>query len=137
MNHIDRYIKKGVVFSFIFIAIGLLSGLTGFVFNYHKELMTGLTAGFLPTGIGMLILYKYSHNKPKMLKNIELENEERNIFINTKAGYAAFWICYFYVFIVTILNQIIAVPIILFLNLTICIMPIVYFTAVIIFHKKY
>ncbi|WP_097015140.1 hypothetical protein [Anaerocolumna aminovalerica] len=135
--NIDKYIKKGLIFSLIFIFIGILAGITGFVFDYHLELMRGLTVGFLPTGIGMLILYKYSNKKPELRKNIELENEERNIFINTKAGYMAFWICYFYVFLAVLLNQIMDIPVTPFLIITLCLMPIVYFALVIIYHKKY
>lgn len=134
---VDRYVKKGVIFSLIFIAIGVLSGMTGFIFNFHKEVMTGLTAGFLPTGIGMLILYQLSKNKPEMLKNIELENEERNIFINTKAGCTAFWICFYYIFASVILYHLIELSFLTFLILTLCFMPILYFTLVIVYHKKY
>jgi hypothetical protein len=132
-----NYIKKGIVFSIIFITIGMLAGITGLVFEFKKDLMTGLTMGFLPTGIGMLILYKYSKKKPEMMKNIELENEERNIFINTKAGYTAFWVCYLYIFISVILCNVINISLLKFLLVTLCFMPIVYFTSVIILHKKY
>ena len=134
---VDRYVKKGVIFSLIFIAIGVLSGITGFIFNFHKEVMTGLTAGFLPTGIGMLILYQISKNKPEMLKNIELENEERNIFINTKAGCTAFWICFYYIFASVILYHLIELSFLTFLIITLCFMPILYFTLVIVYHKIY
>lgn len=134
---VDRYVKKGVIFSLIFIAIGVLSGITGFIFNFHKEVMTGLTAGFLPTGIGMLILYQISKNKPEMLKNIELENEERNIFINTKAGCTAFWICFYYIFASVILYHLIELSFLTFLIITLCFMPILYFILVIVYHKKY
>jgi hypothetical protein len=117
--------------------IGIIAAITGFVFEYQKELMTGLTCGFLPTGIGMLIIYKYAKNKPEMKKNIELENEERNIFINTKAGHTAFWVSYWYIFFAVIIYNIISIPLLGFLIATLFFMPIVYFALVIIYHKKY
>lgn len=133
----NRYVKKGIIFSLVFIAIGVLAGILGFIFDYQTEVMLGLTAGFLPTGIGMLILYQISKNKPEMLKNIELENEERNIYINMKAGCTAFWICFYYIFASLILYNIIELSMLTFLIITICFMPIVYFTLIIVYHKKY
>lgn len=35
---VDRYVKKGVIFSLIFIAIGVLSGITGFILTFIKKL---------------------------------------------------------------------------------------------------
>jgi len=134
---VKRYIKKGIVFSLVFIVIGLAAAITGFIFEYQKDLMSGLTCGFLPTGIGLLVLYEYSKKNPQMKKNIQLENEERNKLINTKAGHAAFWICYWYIFIATILYNIITIPFLTFLVVTLFFMPTVYFTLVVMYHKKY
>lgn len=135
--NVEKYIKKDLIFSLVFIIIGIIAGITGFVFGYQKELMTGLTIGFLPTGIGMTIIYRYANKKPELKKNIELENEERNIFINTKAGHTAFWISYWYIFIAVILYHVISISFLYFLIATLCFMPVVYFTLVIIYHKKY
>lgn len=62
---IEKYIKKELLYSQVFIIIGLIAGILGFIFEYQKGLMTGLTAGFLPTGIGTLILYKYAKRSLK------------------------------------------------------------------------
>lgn len=134
---IEKYIKKELLYSQIFIIIGLIAGISGFIFGYQKELMTGLTAGFLPTGIGIMVLYKYARKKPEMKKNIELENEERNIFINTKAGHTAFWVSYWYIFAACILYNIVKISLLQFLIATLFFMPIVYFSLVFIYHKKY
>lgn len=134
---IKKYIKKELLYSQIFIIIGLIAGISGFIFGYHKEVMTGLTAGFLPTGIGIMVLYKYAEKKPEMKKNIELENEERNIFINTKAGHTAFWVFYWYIFAAVILYNIVKISLLQFLIVTLFFMPIVYFSFVFIYHKKY
>jgi hypothetical protein len=135
--NIEKYVKKDIILSIIFILIGIIAGITGFVFNFHKEVMTGLVCGFLPTGIGTLIINMIAKNNPKMRKNIELENEERNRFINTKAGHTAFWICYSYIFIAAILYNIVHITFLHFLIVTIIFMPVVYFLLVFLYHKKY
>jgi hypothetical protein len=123
--------------SVIFIIIGVAAGITGFLFGYQKELMTGLTAGFLPTGIGMTILYQRINRKPELKKKVERENEERNLFINTKAGCTAFWVTYWYIFIAVILYNMIDIAFLTFLIITICFMPVVYFSLVTYYHRKY
>lgn len=134
---IEKYIKKELLYSQIFILIGIIAAITGFIFGYKKEVMTGLTAGFLPTGIGMMALYRYAKKKPEMKKNMELQNEERNIYINTKAGHTAFWISYWYIFAATILYNIIKISLLPFLIVTLFFMPVAYFLFVFIYHKKY
>ncbi len=136
MNN-KRMIKKDILFAVIFIIIGAAAGITGFIFEYQQGMMAGLTIGFLPTGTGMLIMYRYAMKKPELMKNIELEKEERNQYINTKAGYHAFWITYWYIFIAVILHHIIEIPSLTFLIITLCFLPVIYFTLVIIFHRKY
>lgn len=135
--NVQKYIKKDMIMSVIFIIIGAAAGITGFLFGYQQELMTGLTAGFLPTGIGMTILYFRIDKKPELKKQLELEHEERNIYINTKAGCTAFWVTYWYIFIAVILYNIIEIAFLSFLIATICFMPVVYFSLVAYYHRKY
>jgi hypothetical protein len=133
----EKYIKKELLYSQVFIIIGLIAAITGFVFQYQKWLMLGIAAGFLPTGIGTMIIYKHARKKPEMKKNIELENEERNIFINTKAGHTAFWVSYWYIFAAVILYNIVKISLLQFLIVTLFFMPVMYFLFVFIYHKKY
>ncbi len=81
MMNLEKIIKKELIYSQTFIFIGIIAGLTALVFNYQKELMLSIAIGFLPTGIGTMLIYKYSSKKIRLKKNIELEHEERNIFI--------------------------------------------------------
>lgn len=133
----QKIIRKELIYSLVFTLIGLIAGVTALVFNYQKGLMIGITAGFLPTGIGSMLIYKYAGKNDKMKKNIELENEERNIFINTKAGYTAFWISYWYIFAAVILNYVVKLTLQQFLITTLFFMPIVYFILTVVYHKKY
>lgn len=134
---IEGYLKKELLYSRIFILVGLIAGVTGLVYDYQKELMFGLTIGFLASGIGTRLVCQYAGQKPEIKKNLELQNEERNIFINTKAGYTAFWVSYWYIFAAIILNYTIKISLQQFLVLTLFIMAIIYFSLVIVYHKKY
>ena len=110
-------------------------------FNFEIKSLLGvgsaLAFGFTPTGIGMLLIYRNSRKNPKMIKNIQLENEERNIFINAKSGHFAFWVVYWYMFISVILSNIINISFYKFGVFTLIFMPIVYFFIVIINHRRY
>lgn len=133
----ERYLKKEFLYSQIFILVGIIAGIAGFIFRYQKDLMFGLTIGFLAAGTGTMLVYKYAKNKPELRKNLELQNEERNIFVNTKAGYTAFWVSYWYIFIAIILNYSLKISLQQFLVLTLFFMPMVYFLLVFIYHKRY
>lgn len=135
--NLEKVMKRDLIFSLVFIIIGILAGVTGYVFRFHTEVMTGLVCGFLPTGIGMLIINLKTKDNPELMKNVELENEERNRFINTKAGHTAFWICYVYIAIATIMYNIIKIAFLHFLVATIIFMPVVYFSFVVFYHHKY
>lgn len=135
--NVETYIKKGILYSQIFIIIGVMAAVVGFIFGYQKDIMFDIMIGFLPTGIGMLIIWKSSKNKPNAIRNIEIENEERNVFIRTKAGQTAFWISYLFIFTAVILQNLIKVSFHKFLIIDLLFMPVVYYLCVFIYHKKY
>lgn len=135
--NIEKFLKKELLYSKAFILIGVIAGIVAFGFEYQKELMVGLTIGFISAGLGTLLVYNYAKDKPNLKKNIELQNEERNTYINTKAGYTAFWISYWYIFLSVILSYTIRVSVQQFLTITLFFMPIVYFLSMFIYHRKY
>lgn len=129
--------KKDITYAITFIVIGVLAGVLGFIFQVARPIMVGIACGFTPTGIGLLLVYNQAKKKPEMMKNIELENEERNVFINSKAGYTAFWISYWYVVCVVVISNIVKLSLKQFGIFTLIFMPIVYFLFIFIYHKKY
>ena len=129
--------KKNISYAITFIVVGVIAGLLGIIFEFERPIMAGLAYGFTPTGIGLLLMYKYAEKRPQMLKNIELENEERNVFINFKAGHTAFWISYWYIICAVVFSNIVNLSFKQFGILTMFFMPIVYFIFVLIYHKKY
>lgn len=133
----EKRVRSEIIFSEIFILIGILALLAGFVFNFQKNIMIGLAAGFTPTGIGMLAIYIYATKHPKLMKNMELENEERNMFINTKAGHTSFWISYWYVFVAAIFGNLLNLSFQSLCIFTLFFMPFIYFIFIFIYHKRY
>lgn len=134
---VEKKASKEIIYSAIFIFIGVLALILGYGFKFQTHSMSGIAIGFTPTGIGMLLIYLYSRKNPTMLKNIELENEERNVFINTKAGNRAFWVSYWYVFIAVMFGSLFDLSLQTFCIMTLFFMPITYFSFLIIYHRKY
>lgn len=136
MNEFKMYKKKGILFSEIFIAIGAAAAV-GAILGYQKEIMFGIAIGFLPTGIGMFIIYKLLKNTAGTVRKIEIEGEERNVFIRSKASQIAFWITYAFILITLILQYSIKISLNQFLVITLIFMPVVYFLFIFIYDKKY
>lgn len=136
MNEVEMYKKKGILFSKIFIAVGAAAAV-GAVLGYQKEMMFGIMIGFLPTGIGMLIIYKLLKNTPGTVRKIEIENEERNVFIRAKAGQSAFGITCAFVLLALVFQYSIQISLNQFLVIALIFMPIVYFLCTFIYGKKY
>ena len=132
----DEYLKKEIIYSGVFILIGIVA-LLGFIVGFEKSTMLGLMSGFIPTGVGIFFVYQIGKKKPKFVNNLQLENEERNIFINTKAGHTAFWVSYGYICIAIILSNVINISMQRFAIFTLIFMPIVYFLLIGMYHKKY
>lgn len=137
MNEVEIYKKKGILFSAIFIIIGLVAAVAGEIFSYQKDMMFGIMIGFLPTGVGTFILCKLIKNTPDTVRKIEIENEERNVFIRAKAGQIAFWITYIFIFVTLVFQYSIKISLNQFLVVALVFMPVVYFLCVFIYQKKY
>lgn len=135
--NIIKEIKMEIIKSVIWLGIGLLALFIGYVLNFDRNTMGSIALGFIPAGIGMTLISIYLKKNPKLMKNIELEKEERNVFINTKAGYTAFWISYGYIFIVTMFGSLINFTLSQFLIITLILMPIIHITFIFVYHKKY
>lgn len=132
----DEYWNRDMIYSVVFIVVGIAAWIC-YVFGFEKSIMSGIAIGFLPTGAGMLLIYKKSKNHSGLARNLRLEKEERNTFINSKAGHTAFWISYWYIFIASVFSNLINVSMQRFTIFTLLLMPIVYFLFVVIYHRKY
>ena len=135
--NIIKEINKEIIKSVILLSIGLLALFIGHILDFERNTMDGIAIGFIPLGLGMMLIYIYSKKNQKLLKNFESEREERNVFISTKAGYAAFWISYGYIFIVKMFGSLFNITLDQFLIFTLILMPIISLTFTFIYHKKY
>jgi hypothetical protein len=71
----------------VILLIGLIALFTGFVLQIEKDLMLGIICGFIPTGIGGWLIYSRAPRNKQMLRNIEMEIDERNQYIGYRAAY--------------------------------------------------
>jgi hypothetical protein len=133
----EKYVKRELLYYKILVLIGVIAAVVGFIFRYQENAMYGIAFGCLSGGGGSLLAHKYLSKRPELKKNAELQYEERNIFINTKAGQTAFWISYLYITIASIFNYAFEISLKQFLIVTVFFMPIVYFSTLYIYHKKY
>ena len=89
----ERHLKNQILFAIAYMVIGAIALITLVILlvsgNINGKLLGvlgGSTFGFLPLGILLLVdVYRLKRN-PSMQKQIELKNEERNIFLRTKSG---------------------------------------------------
>ena len=120
-----------------FAVIGLAAAISGLVTRWTVPVLVGLTAGFLPTGIGLLIAYRSAATDPEHKKKVAIKDEERNLFLRAKAGQSAFWLSYGVVFIVSMLGNIMTLRLETFSIVTLLLMGAFYFGALAYFACKY
>jgi hypothetical protein len=99
----EKHLKSQFLVAIAYIVIGVIALIalvilliSGKLNGKLSGIIGGLTFGFLPLGIGLLLdYYRVKWNPEKWKKEIELKNEERNIFLRNKSGYEAFGIMSF------------------------------------------
>ena len=91
--NIEKHLRSQRLFAMAYIIIGGIALITliillvrGNIDGKQLGITTGVTAGFLPLGILLLVDVKRIKRNPAMQKQIELKNEERNIFLQNKSG---------------------------------------------------
>jgi len=99
--------------------------------------MSGIVFGFLPVGIGGLVIMLYSRKNPKMYRNIEMEADERNMFIRNKTGATAFWITMWFVFALNLYSNIVSLSSYQVSISTLLFMIVVYFLMLFINMSRY
>lgn|GEM_PF-5711483 len=53
----NEYLQREIIYSSIFVLIGI-AALISFIIGFEKQVMSGLAIGFIPTGVGMLVIYQ-------------------------------------------------------------------------------
>lgn len=127
---IEQSIRRQLIQGYIFITIGISSLVLGGLQVIDNYMMLGIAVGFIPVGIGTIIIMKRAQSSNTMRRNIEIEQDERNQYIRNHAGARAFWLTYWIVFTLVIITQIISGAIdtkYVLIGLLIS-MPIIYFS---------
>lgn len=120
-----------------FTVIGLAAAISGLVTHWTVPVLVGLTAGFLPTGIGLLIAYRSTAADPEYKRKVAIKDEERNLFLRTKAGQSAFWLSYGVVFIIAMFSNVVTLRLGTFSIVTLLLMGAFYFGALAYFARRY
>ncbi len=133
----DKYIKRQALSYSAMLIIGLAALFTGYILKYETQAMSGIVFGFLPVGIGGLLITLYSCKNPKMYRNIEMEADERNIFIRNTTGATAFWISFWYIGALTLFSTSLGISPNQVGAYTLIFMSITYFVMLFINMSKY
>lgn len=130
---INKEIRKYLAMT----GIGIVAFIIGNLFNIQTHILNGVAIGFIPTGLGMALVYHYTKKNPKLQQNFVLEREERNLFINNKTGYIAFWIVFWYIFVFTVFPTPFKMSVSDFGLVTMLFMSAIYFITLYINHRRF
>jgi len=110
--NVEKHLKSQLLCAIAFMVIGSIALLTlltlwisGNLDGKLAGIFIGLTLGFLPVGIGLVMDYYRIKRNPVMRKQIELKNEERNVFLRNKSGYEALNLMIWLIFGLWFLNM--------------------------------
>lgn len=137
MRNYKKAFKHRIIGCLAFLILGLAALLLGHAFHIQSHAMDGIAFGFIPVGLGGLIIYHKLGNSPQMQRSIESEEDERSRFIRNQAGHTAFWISYGYVFLMTMFGEALPLSEIALWLTALIFMPVVYFTCYFIGQYKY
>ncbi len=133
----DKYIRKQSLGYAIMSIIGVMAVIIGYGWDFEANVMSGIAIGFLPVGIGGLLIMLYSRNNPAISRNVQIESDERNVFIRHKSGSTALWITFWYVFALTMLANFVRIEAYQLGVLTLIFMGTIYFFLLYINNHKY
>ncbi|MEN6347807.1 MAG: hypothetical protein ABFD08_00205 [Syntrophomonas sp.] len=103
--NVDKYIKRQILIYSAMTLIGVIALFLGYVMKIQTHSMSGIAFGFIPAGLGCLLVTLYARKKPDLHKNFVAESDERSIYIQNKSGAAAFWITFWWIFALTMFSS--------------------------------
>jgi hypothetical protein len=119
------------------LAVGLIALFAGYILDFETPAMTGVAIGFIPVGLGGILIMLYSKKNLAMNRNIESEADERSMFIRNKSGATAFWITFWYIFALSMLSNVINISQALMSFYTLIFMAVIYFVIFFINLSRY
>ena len=142
--NVEKHLKSQLLCAIAFMVIGSIALLTLLILwisgNLDGKLagiLGGITSGFLPLGIGLVVDYYRIKRNPVIRKQIELKNEERNVFLRNKSGYEALNLMNWLIFGLWFLNMWVKIASFWVFPVLLGMMSISYFTFLSVNGKKY
>jgi hypothetical protein len=141
----EKHLKGQILMAIAYMIIGaaalialIILLIAGKLDGKLAGIVGGLTFGFLPLGIGLVVdYYRVKRNPDKWKKQIELKNEERNIFLRNKSGYEAFNLMMFLILGLWLVNIWVNISTSLLFPVLLGMMSFSYFTILAINARKY
>lgn len=134
---VDRHINKQIL---LYSAMTFIGGIAWFLGSFMKiqtHSMTGIALGFIPAGLGSLLIVMYARKKPALRKNFVGECDERSVYIRSKSGATAFWITFWWIFCLTIFSNWFAMSVNQLGVSTLIFMGVVYFSILFVNHSEH
>lgn len=119
----------------ILMACACVSLLAGWVFPVAKGVFLGLALGLGTSGAGTYWILKKARNSKPMQEKIMLELDERNQKINELAASKSFWFSFYWIALASIVASFGWVSGRELLLASIFIMPAIYFSLAVYYHK--
>ncbi|MDD2510846.1 MAG: hypothetical protein PHG94_06955 [Syntrophomonas sp.] len=135
--NVNNYVKKQILTYCAMLAVGLIALFAGYILDFETPAMTGVAIGFIPVGLGGILIMLYSKKNLAMNRNIESEADERSMFIRNKSGATAFWITFWYIFALSMLSNVINISQALMSFYTLIFMAVIYFVIFFINLSRY
>lgn len=135
----NKYLRSDFLTASIFIFIGIVALILWCLDISTSKLLIG-AIGFLPIGIGIMMLTLYQMkiaHSPELQKQQKLNDEERNIFIRTKAGNSAFWLTFAVTAVLFLAVFIINISVEVFSIMIFGFMIVAYLVLISIYSRKY
>ncbi|MDD2620788.1 MAG: hypothetical protein PHC92_09000, partial [Syntrophomonadaceae bacterium] len=64
--NINNYVKKQILVYSAMLAVGLIALFAGYILDFENHAMTGVAIGFIPVGLGGILIMLYSRKNPAM-----------------------------------------------------------------------
>jgi|GEM_PF-3389293 len=134
-KRVAKKIQRDERQSRILLVVGIAAFLVGILLPETRSLLWGLALGLCVASAGTLVIYRKAKQSPAMQENIILELDERNQSLNTKAAAKAFWLAFYWIGFATLCAAFEWVPAYTLLIASLFVMPGIYFSLAVFYHK--
>lgn len=133
----DKQLKAKLKSALVYVGLGLAALIAALGFGVMEKELTGVAIGFIAGGVGLGLGYIFAWRRSHLAREIAVGDDERNVYVRSRAGHSAFWISFALVFLVVMFRDYFPWSVTA-VDMTLLIAMIVaYFGALIFFTRKY